>query len=340
VTGRVEDFEEHKFLTRVLSIIGAHDPIVPLFFNYCFHLVHEPLEVPAPYYEAAVLVGDDFENYRRTYAAMVHFLDDAVGNVTSLLKQKQMYDDTLVLFLSDNGGAAFNGEGGSAGNNWPLRGGKLQNWQGGIRVAAFASGGWLQQHAPARAGSRLDGLVSIADIYATLAALAGVDPTDQRAAAANLPPIDSLDLVPYLMGTVDASPRSAIHLDLNAAVARLADGRLWKLIIGVEPKGCWSGPLSPNASSAAPGSYPDCIGGESIVARAASLTCCWTPRSVIMLRPRTRRRYKACGHCSQNSTSISSTRRVLAAMPTSQSAQPSAGAATWAPGCRDALVRW
>ena len=120
----------------------------------------------------------------------------------------------------------------------------------------------MQQHAPARTGARLDGLVSIADIYATVAALAGVDPTDQRAAAANLPPIDSLDLVPYLMGAVDASPRSAIHLDLNAAVARLADGRLWKLIVGVEPKGCWSGPLSPNASSAAPGLYPDCIGGD------------------------------------------------------------------------------
>ena len=55
-------------------------------------------------------------------------------------------------------------------------------------------------------------------LEAAVAALAGVDPTDQRAAAANLPPIDSLDLVPYLMGAVDASPRSAIHLDLNAAV--------------------------------------------------------------------------------------------------------------------------
>lgn len=261
VTGRLEDFEEHKFLTHVLSIIGSHDPSVPLFFNYCMHLAHEPLEVPAPYYEASVLVGDDFENYRRTYSAMVQFIDDAVGSVTSLLKQKQMYKDTLVLFLSDNGGPSFYGEG-CAANNWPLRGGKLSNWQGGIRVAAFASGGWLQQHAPARAGARLDGLVSIADVYATVAALAGVDPTDHRAAAANLPPIDSLNLVPYLMGAADASPRSSIHLDLNAAVARLADGKLWKIIVGVEPQGCWSGPLSPNASSGEVGFGPRCIGGD------------------------------------------------------------------------------
>lgn len=68
---------------------------------------------------------------------------------------------------------------GSAGaNNYPLKGGKMNNWEGGIRVNGFISGGFL----PAgQRGITYDGLITAWDYYATFSALAGVDPTDHRA---------------------------------------------------------------------------------------------------------------------------------------------------------------
>ena len=59
---------------------------------------------------------------------MVNWLDTAVGNVTGLLRQRGMWDNTLVVFSSDNGGPVYGG--GSAGaNNFPLRGGKVSPWK-------------------------------------------------------------------------------------------------------------------------------------------------------------------------------------------------------------------
>lgn len=64
-------------------------------------------------------------------------------------------------------------------------------FEGGIRVAAFISGGLVPEQLR---GTTNNGIVHIADWYSTLAALAGEDPTDHRAAAAGLPPIDSIDM--------------------------------------------------------------------------------------------------------------------------------------------------
>ena len=67
----------------------------------------------------------------------------------------------------------------------------------------FVSGGFLNATSSSRGrvGTKLDGLVALADWYSTFAFLAGiVDPTDHAAAAAGLPPIDSLNLWPYLSG--------------------------------------------------------------------------------------------------------------------------------------------
>ena len=74
--------------------------------------------------------------------------------------------------------------------------------------------------------------------------MAGVTPHDAEAAAAGLPAPDSLNLWPYLSGNVSASPRTSIHLSDVAFVS----GQ-YKLIRTNQPlRGCWSGPLYPNAS--------------------------------------------------------------------------------------------
>ena len=108
-------------------------------------------------------------------------------------------------------------------NNYPLKGGKMNNWEGGIRGAAFASGGWLPQ---SQRGIKYGGLIALWDWYATFAHLAGVDPTDHRAALAGLPPIDSYDLSGVLLGTNVSSPRTELPIGTEPRETNLSSAPL------------------------------------------------------------------------------------------------------------------
>jgi len=186
--------------------------------------------------------------HRHTYQAMVKYMDDAIGEIVALLKKRGMWENTLVVFQTDNGGPSFAGSPHTA-NNYPLKGSKMSNWEGGIRGNAFVSGGFLARKAPGRVGSTLEGYTHICDWYATFAALAGVDPTDHKAEKAKLPPIDSLNLWPYLSGNASASPRTEIFADPGVLI--MGD---WKLVGYVHQRGtnvntaCWMGPEYPNGS--------------------------------------------------------------------------------------------
>ena len=95
--------------------------------------------------------------------------------------------------LCSNGGPVDLAE--NAANNWPKRGGKYSLFEGGISVAAFVSGGFLP---PAVRGTVNNGIVHIADWYATFLSFSHLDPTDKRAAAAgNIPPIDRCAQKPF-----------------------------------------------------------------------------------------------------------------------------------------------
>lgn len=96
---------------------------------------------------------------------MTAYLDNDVGRVASALKSLGFWDNTLVIFHADNGGEIM-GAGICGGNNWPLRGGKFSNWEGGIRVNGWVSGGVLPA---SRRGQREDGMVAGWDWYATYA---------------------------------------------------------------------------------------------------------------------------------------------------------------------------
>ena len=163
-------YEEDVFKQRALDIVAAHPAgeadAPPLFLFYAFHLLHTPLEIPPSYLDridqivkAAGGAPIDSQN-RRLYAAMVLYLDEAVGALVAALKQKGMWDNTILAFITDNGGPIY--EPGAA-NNYPLRGGKYSDWEGGIRSNAFVSGGYIP--ADAR-GTTFSGVVSIADWYA------------------------------------------------------------------------------------------------------------------------------------------------------------------------------
>ena len=117
----------------------------------------DTLQPQKEYFERFSFIDDED---RRANHAMVAFMDDVVGNITRALRDKGMYEHTLVIWASDNGGAIHLGGGA---NSWPLRGGYFSNWEGGVRTAALVSGGFLP---PARRGKKLvDEMVHIAGTY-------------------------------------------------------------------------------------------------------------------------------------------------------------------------------
>lgn len=104
----------------------------PFFIYLAYQDVHKPLKVPDKYLS---LYPNMTNEARRLLSAKVSAMDESVGSIISTLKAKGLYEDTLIVFSSDNGGNFRNG-----GSNWPLRGNKNTTWEGGTRSAAFVHG--------------------------------------------------------------------------------------------------------------------------------------------------------------------------------------------------------
>merc|ERR1711920_102256 len=160
---------------------------------------------------------------QRKYSAMVEHMDESMGKFVAKLKDKRMWDNTLMVVSSDNGGPIYGTDFGKfpflkvgkvhgAATNRPLRGGKMSDWEGGIRVNAFASGGFIPA---SERGIQVDKSIHIADWYATFCHLAGVDATDERAKMAGLPGVDSINQWP-LWGT--AETRREIHISVHTLI--------------------------------------------------------------------------------------------------------------------------
>ena len=229
-----DKYEEGLFKLQLLDIVANHNASQPLFLYYATHAPHDPYQVPDSYYNRFNFINTYL---RRIYHAMVTYVDDVVGELVNALKQKGMWDNLLFVSSSDNGGPIVKGWGA---NNYPLKGGKNTDWQGGLRVNAFVSGGYLPEN---RRGQKTEGYIHIADWYSTFCSLAGVDPTDEQAAATNLPPIDSLNMWPLISGENLTSPR----VDIPVTNKTLISGD-YKIITGRVANAGWTGPHYPNSS--------------------------------------------------------------------------------------------
>ena len=251
-----DNYEEGLFLERVLKVINDHDASTPLFLYYAPHIVHMPYEVPKQYLDEFDFIDNKL---RQVYHSMVKYLDDNVGKIVKALDDKGLWDDVLFITSSDNGGPISTKH---AANNFPLKGGKHTDWQGGVRVNAFVSGGYLPEK---MRGGKTEGYIHLADWYATFCALAGVDPTDERAAKAKLPPIDSLNMWPLISGQNSTSPRTDIPI---SQVALISDE--YKILIGDVKYAGWTGPMYPNNT------HPD--GGISATERCKDDGCLYNIR--------------------------------------------------------------
>jgi len=255
LTTDYDGYEDANFERAILDVIKNHNASEPFFLFWAPHTIHTPLQVPQEYFDKFEFIAptDKPKHNRQIYHAMVSFADASVGNVTNALKAKGMWDDLLLVFSTDNGGPVYaNGSAGA--NNFPFKGGKMNNWEGGIRGNAFASGGFLPKEVR---GTKQEGLMCIWDWYSTFSHLAGVDPTDHRAAAAKLPPIDSFNLVPLLFGQNKTSPRNEIPLGTPAVETPQYDSTTvngliqgsFKILIGNVAQAGWQGPHYPNSTT-------------------------------------------------------------------------------------------
>jgi hypothetical protein len=144
----------------------AHSAGVPFFLNFAHFGVHTPIE-PAKNFSADY-ASLPLSRTEKDYATMVADVDASVGRVMAELDKMGVADNTIIVFLSDNGGFAQR-DGGFKPKNLPLRSGKGSAYEGGLRVPCVVRWPGITQP-----GSRIDAPIRMEDLLPTLAKAAGV----------------------------------------------------------------------------------------------------------------------------------------------------------------------
>ncbi|MCB1018739.1 MAG: sulfatase-like hydrolase/transferase [Acidobacteria bacterium] len=179
----------------------------PFFLYLAFNAPHSPMQAADAYMQKFAGVDDI---HRRIFLAMTANMDAAVGRVLAKLRSLGLEEDTLVFFLSDNGGPTRE----LTSSNAPLREGKGQVYEGGLRVPFLAQ--WKARWPKGRVDQRP--IVSL-----------DVAPTALAAAEAPLPTdLDGVDLTPYLTGEKNERPHPTLFFRYGSRIAvRHGD---WKMV--------------------------------------------------------------------------------------------------------------
>lgn len=183
------DYLTDAFAREALAFIERHRK-APFFLYLSFNAVHAPLEATEAYLARHSGIQDQ---RRRTFAAMLTAMDEAVGRVLARLREYNLEENTLIFFISDNGGPTRN----TSSRNDPLRGLKGQVLEGGIRVPFF-----LQWKSRLPRGKTFDQPVIALDILPTALEAAGL------AVPAGL---DGVSLLPYLSGARSGAPHQSLY---------------------------------------------------------------------------------------------------------------------------------
>eukprot|EP01083_Nonionella_stella_P157385 510957_1 len=193
----------------------------PFFIYLSLQNVHSPLQAPA---EVVNSMQIEHDMKRKIKAAKATIVDDMIGDIVHELNDTGLWDNTLIIFTTDNGAPSEDG-----GSNFPLRGSKGTLWEGGIRGTAFVSGGYLHV---SRYGQVSNELLHVTDFYPTLCEIAGINATDHA-------DLDGKSFLPILQQEHGASQRDEVLLNIDpvgcnntwnvCGAIRIGD---WKLLVG------------------------------------------------------------------------------------------------------------
>jgi arylsulfatase A-like enzyme len=214
------EFEDYKtdYLTDELSEAGLRfinkqaENNQSFFLFLAYNAPHTPMHATEKYLSRFPDIED---KKRKTYAAMVSAVDDGVGNVLRTLKDNGIEENTLIVFLSDNGGAHNN-----ASQNTPLRGIKGSVYEGGFRVP-FA----MQWKGVIPANTSYEESVSSLDIMASIVDILDIKTNPKK-------PLDGVNIIPYLTGKKKGAPHEYLFWrkwEQNAMAAINADYKLLKV---------------------------------------------------------------------------------------------------------------
>ncbi|XP_063423154.1 arylsulfatase I-like [Mytilus trossulus] len=152
-------YSTNLYTKKAVEIVEKHDSEKPLFMYLSYQAVHLPLQVPDKYLRQ---YGHIKDMDRKIYAGMTSAMDEGIGDVVMSFQSKGLWQDTLVVFTTDNGGQVLYG-----GDNWPLRGWKGSLWEGGVKAVGFVHGQMIQKK-----GAISKELIHISDWFPTLINLA------------------------------------------------------------------------------------------------------------------------------------------------------------------------
>lgn len=219
------EYTTESFAQEAVSFIDRNKE-KPWFVYLPFNAVHGPLQATEKYLSRFAHIQDQ---KRRTFAAQLSALDDAIGTVLEKIRASGQEENTLIFFLSDNGGPTRQ----TTSGNGPLRGFKAQTWEGGIRVA------WLAQWKGRIPAGQVDARPVIQlDILPTALAAAGVEAKPEWK-------LDGVNLLPYLTGEKKDAPHESLYWRFGGQLA-IRKGS-WKLVKAPDPSE-GRGPLGPVAS--------------------------------------------------------------------------------------------
>ena len=207
-----ESYLTDAFAREAVSFIDRHED--DLFFLYlAFNAVHTPMQATDDRLARFATIP---EGSRRTYAAMLVAMDEAVGKVLAKLRTSGLDEDTLIFFISDNGGPTLPGTTVNGSRNTPLRGSKRTTLEGGVHVPFV-----VQWRGKLPEGTVYERPMIQLDILPTALAAAGVEAQPEWH-------LDGVNLLPFLMGDASDSPHERLYWRLGEQAAiRQGD---WKLV--------------------------------------------------------------------------------------------------------------
>lgn len=209
----------------------------PFFLYLAHYAVHAPFESDARF--AAHYRDSGKPPAAQAFATLIEGMDKSLGDLLDFLEARGAAENTLVLFLGDNGSDAPLGGPHDVGSSAPLRGRKGSHFEGGMRVPMIAA--WAKPNANARCQQRLpiaSGLVrreiaAVYDLFPTILNAAGVEAPSDHA-------VDGVDLSPLLASAAGSRPESTFLMHYPHAPHRsdyftvYREGR-WKLVLHYEP---------------------------------------------------------------------------------------------------------